>query len=384
MTLSRRTLLATTLAPAVATLPFTRAQAADPVLLAVSGPLTGPNAQYGAQWKDGFDMALEEFGNKVPGQGGDRPLQYVFEDSQSDARQAVALAQKFVADKRYCMELGDFASPASMAASSIYQRAGMVQFGFTNSHPDFTKGGNYMWSTSISQADEQPKLADFAVKGLGGKRVALMHLNTDWGRTSKDLFVPAAKALGGEVVATEAFLSDERDFRPTLVRARDAKPDILVLIAYYGDAALIARQARDQGLTQPILGVSSVYSPKLIELGGPAVEGMYTHSPFSAVDPRPEVQTFVQRFQKKFNREPDAFNVYAYDAIVMAHAVIAQFGSDRKAIRDGLEKIKDVPSVIFGKASFDPATRRVAEPRYARLVVKNGKFAPWDGVNKAS
>jgi branched-chain amino acid transport system substrate-binding protein len=169
------------------------------------------------------------------------------------------------------MELGDFASPASMAASPIYQRAGLVQFGITNSHPDFTKGGTFMWTASISQADEQPAMADYAVRGLGRKRIALLHLNTDWGRTSRDLFIPAAKALGAEVVATEAFLQDERDFRPVLVRARDAKPDVVVIIAYYGDAALVARQSRDQGLALPMLGVSPCYSPKLIELGGAAV-----------------------------------------------------------------------------------------------------------------
>ena len=116
---------------------------------------------------------------------------------------------------------------------------------------------------------------------------------------------------------------------------------------------------------------------------------MCTHSPFSPVDPRPEVQDFVKRFQTRFGREPDAFNVYAYDAMVMAQAVIALTvkdtgGTDRKAIRDSFEKIRDVPSVIFGKATFDPASRRVNAPRYARLMVKGGKFVAWDGVAKAS
>ena len=365
----------------------TRARAADPILLGVSGPLTGPNAQYGltgpnaqygAQWKDGFDLALDAVDHRV----GDRPLQYVFEDSQSDPRQAVALAQKFVSDKRIVMELGDFSSPASMAASPIYQRGQLVQFGITNSHPDFTKGGTYMWSNSPSQADEQPKLAEFAVQALGLKRCAVLHLNTDWGRTSRDLLLPAIKALGGEAVAVEAFVPDERDFRPTLVRARDAKPDALVLIAYCGDAALIARQARDQGLKQPLVCVSSVYSPKLPELGGAAVEGLYTQSPYSPADPRPEVQDFIKRFQAKFGREPDAFNVYAYDAIIIAHAVISEAGTDRKAIRDGLAKLRDVPSVIFGKATFDPETRRVHDAHYARLIVKDGKFTVWDGQTR--
>src|SRR5437764_2533809 len=167
MTLTRRAALASVVA-----LPFVpAARAADPVVLGVSGPLTGPNAQYGAQWKQGFDLALEEVGGVV---GNDkRPLVYQFEDSQSDPRQSVAIAQKFVADPRIVMELGDFSSPASMAASPIYQRAKLVQFGFTNSHPDFTKGGDYMWSSSISQAEEMPNLADYATAALGRKRLGV-------------------------------------------------------------------------------------------------------------------------------------------------------------------------------------------------------------------
>ncbi|MBV9634273.1 MAG: ABC transporter substrate-binding protein, partial [Methylobacteriaceae bacterium] len=114
-------------------LPAAQAQTSgEPVLIGVSGPLTGQNAQYGAQWKKGFDLALEE----VNGKGGikGRPLQYVFEDSQADPRQSVAIAQKFVSDPKIVVEVGDFSSTASMAASPIYQRAGLVQFGFTNSH----------------------------------------------------------------------------------------------------------------------------------------------------------------------------------------------------------------------------------------------------------
>ena len=376
MPITRRTALGAVLAAAA--LPR-MARAAEPVLLGVSGPLTGPNAQYGAQWRQGFDLALGEVGGVV---GLDkRALQYVFEDSQSDPRQAVAIAQKFVADPRIVMELGDFSSPASMAASPIYQRAGLVQFGFTNSHPDFTKGGDFMWTNSLSQSDEQPKLAEFCQK-LGLKRIAVIHLNTDWGRTSRDILVASAKADGIEAAAVEGFLPDEKDFRPTLVRVRDSNPDGIVLIAYYSDAALIARQIRQQGLRQTVVGVSSVYSPKLIELGGEAVEGMYTQSAFSPDDPRPEVRAFVGRFQAKYGREPDYFNVAAYDTMILAHALIGQFGADRRAIQAGLSKVK-APSVVFGTAEFDPVTRRVNRPSYTRLVVRGGRFVVWDGQSRA-
>jgi branched-chain amino acid transport system substrate-binding protein len=352
--------------------------AADPIILGVSGPLTGPNAQYGAQWKTGFDLALEP----INGAGGikGRPLQYVFEDSQSDPRQSVTIAQKFVNDPTIVAELGDFSSPASMAASPIYQRAGLVQFGFTNSHPDFTKGGDFMWSNSIAQSDEQPALAEFVVKQLGLKRPAVIHLNTDWGRISKDIFVKAAKDNGAEVVATEGFLPDEKDYRSTLVRIRDAKPDGIVILAYYADGALIARQLRSTGIKLPVAAVSSVYSPKFLELGGDAVEGIYTKANFFPDDPRPEVQAFVKTYQAKYGKDPDNFAATAYDTIVLFAEVIKQYGTDRKAIHDGLAKIKDVPSVVFGKVAFDTQTRRVLGAKTINLVVKNGKFAAWDGT----
>jgi branched-chain amino acid transport system substrate-binding protein len=377
---SRRALLAGIGALALALHGFADATPAtgEPVLFGVSGPLTGPNAQYGAQWKAGFDLALED----INANGGvlGRPLAYVFEDSQSDPRQSVAIAQKFVNDPKIAIELGDFSSPASMAASPIYQRAGLVQFGFTNSHPDYTKGGDFIWSPSISQADSQPLLADLAIKTLGLKRIAVLHLNTDWGRTSKDVFVKAAAERGAQVVATEGYQADEKDFRSTLVRVRDAKPDGIVLISYYADGALIAGQVRTTGINLPLVAVGSVYSPKFIELGGEAVNGIYTNTTFFPEEPRAEVQNFVKRFRAKYNREPDAFNAYAYDAVVLAAAAIRTAGStDRKAIRDAFYKVKDVPSIVFGKSTFDPTTRRVAGVRSVDLVVKDGKWAVWDG-----
>ncbi len=379
MTVTRRALLGNAVAVgAIGLAGSVKAQSPDPIIVGISGPLTGPNAQYGAQWKEGFDLALDTTGHKA----GNRRLQYQFEDSQSDPRQAVAIAQKFTADPRIILELGDFSSPASMAASPIYQRAGLVQFGFTNSHPDFTKGGDCMWSTAISQADEQPKLAEYAIKDLGLSKLAVLHLNTDWGRTSSELFVKAAKANGGTVVDVEGYLPDEKDFRPTLIRVRDAAPTGIVLIGYYNDVALIARQVRDQGLKQPLVAASSIYSPKLIELGGDAVNGLYTHSPFSPLSPRPEVRSFVARFRVKYGKDPDAFNAYSYDAMTVAQSVINQFGATRPAVHAGFAKVKDVPSVIFGKIAFNPVTRRVANPQYVHLIVRNGQFVPWDGKIK--
>ncbi len=372
--LSRRALLGSAAAGLLAARAVQAAE--EPVVVGVSGPLTGQYAQYGADWRRGFDLAVEE----VNGSGGisGRPLAYRFEDTQSDPRQAVAVAQKFVADPAVVAEFGDFSSAASMAASPIYQRGKLVQFGFTNSHPDFTKGGTYMWSNAPNQADDMPVLAEYAGK-LGLKKLGVALINSDWGRTSKDLFTAAATKHGMGVVAAEAYLPNEQDFRSLLVRLRDAGPDGLVLVSYYPDGALIVRQARDAGLKQAVVAAGSVYSPKFLELAGDAAEGVYTNTTFFPDDPRPLVQRFVAAYRAKLGGVPGFYVARGYDAMTLIAAVMRQFGATRAGVHNGLLAVRDVPSVLFGTVTFDPDTRRVHHPASIDLVVRRGAFTLWDG-----
>jgi branched-chain amino acid transport system substrate-binding protein len=351
----------------------------DPIRIGVSGPLTGNNARYGAQWKKGFDLALEEI-NSSGGVNG-RKLEYVFEDSQSDPKQSVVIAQKFVADPRIIVELGDFSSTASMAASQIYQRGGLVQFGFTNSHPDFTKaGGDYTWSNSVTQSQAAPALADFGVKDLGLQKLAVLWLNNDWGKAAYSLFEARVKEIGGEIVAQEAYLADEKDFRSALTRVRDSSPDGIALISYQADGALIAQQLQDTGLDLPIFGAASLQSPDFLKLGGQAVEGAYILGEFLASDPAPEVQQFVEKYRAKYSEEPDNFAAQAYDTMILIAEAIRVGGPTRQGVHDALPKLKDVPSVKYGKVTFDVESRRVLNPRFSPLVVKENKFVKWDGT----
>ncbi|MCS6825219.1 MAG: ABC transporter substrate-binding protein [Caldilinea sp.] len=354
-------------------------QEVEPIYIGVSGPLTGPNARYGEQWIKGFDLALEEI-NAAGGVHG-RPLAYIFEDSQSDPKQSVVVAQKFVADPRIIVELGDFASPASMAASPIYQRGGLVQFGFTNSHPDFTKaGGEYTWSNSVTQAQAAPALAEYTVVDLGLDRLAVFYLNTDWGKSTFDLYARRAEELGATIVAAEAYLPEEKDFRSALTRARDANPNGLVLISYQADGALIAQQIKQAGLDVPIVGAGSLQSPDFLKLGGDAVEGVYIQGQFLPTDPRPHVKNVVDRYIAKYNETPDFFAIHAYDTMKLIAQAIELGGPTREGVLKGLYQLKDVPSVIYEKANFDPETRRVVNPQFVNLQVVNGEFVLWDGV----
>ncbi len=349
------------------------------ILLGVSGPLTGPMALYGVQWKKGFDLALEEI-NSAGGVNGSK-LAYVFEDSQSDPKQSVIIAQKFVADPRIIVELGDFSSSASMAASQIYQRGGLVQFGFTNSHPDFTlAGGDYTWSNSVTQSQASSALADFVINRVGLKKIAVFYLNNDWGKSSNDLFAERIKTLGAEIVSTQAYLPDDKDFRSALTSTRDANPDGVILFSYQADGALIANQMQDVGLKTPIVASASLQSPDFLKLGGKAVEGVLVLGEFSTEDTRPEVQNFVTKYRAKYNEDPDFFAVHAYDTIILIAKAIELGGPTRQGVHDALPRLKDVPSVTNGKVTFDVTTRRVQTPIFSELIVKDGKFISWDGV----
>jgi len=352
------------------------AQTRDPILVGVSGPLTGPQAQYGIAWKKGFDLALED----INGAGGikGRPLQVVFTDTQNDPRQTVATAQKYIADLRIVLATGDFSSTSSMAASALYQRAGLVQFGFNNSNPVFTNGGDFIWSNSPSQASEAPAHAAY-VHALGLKKVAVFQLNSDWGKVTGDLTVAALARSGVQVTDRETYLPDEKDFKTIITKAKAGGIDGIVLVSYVNDAALLVQQIRGQGIALPIVANGSQATADFPALGGAATEGVFIAGDFSQDDPRPEVQAFARKWRARYHEDLDYFAVHAYDSLKVAAAAIAIGGTDRTAVRDAFAKLKDVPSVIYGKVTFNSGTRRVDEFLGARLVVKNGKFAVWDG-----
>lgn len=353
----------------------------EPIYIGVSGPLTGPTAQYGAQWIKGFDLALEE----INGAGGidGRELVYIFEDSQSDPTQSVVIAQKFVADPRIIVELGDFSSTASMAASPIYQRGGLVQFGFTNSHPDFTKaGGDYTWSISVTQDQASPALADFAVTQLGLKNLAVLQLTNDWGLATYDLFEPRVTELGGNIVALESYLPDEVDFRSALTNIRNANPDGIILISYTQDAALIAQQVQEVGLDIPLIGSGAIQQADLITLGGEAVDGAYVLGQFLPSDPRPLVQTFVENYRAKYEEDPDLFATIAYDTMILISEAIKLGGATREGVHEALAELEDVPSVLYGSITFDLETRRVLNPEFVGLTIQEGEFVPLEATTQ--
>lgn len=347
----------------------------SPIVFGVSGPLTGNQAEYGKNWQDGFELALEE----INGAGGinGRLVELDFQDSQGEASQAATIAQRFVSDENITAVMGDFSSATSMVASPIYQRGSLLQLGITNSHPDFTASGDFIFSPTVTQEIEGRFIENSAA--TFGKKLAVFYLNSDWGNVAFDVIADEAKINGDEIVYSTPVEETSTDFKPLLIQARDAGADAIVLYTYYASTSLLVQQAEQVGLTGvPFVTVSSNYSQELLDLGGDSVEGLYTETYFYPESDDANVAHFMEAFTEKFGQAPNLFNAFAYDGLnQLAWAAEHADSLDRTSIRDALRDGTDIPSVLYGSATYNE-DRRIDNPTFTWLKVEDGAFEQTD------
>ena len=343
------------------------------ISLGLTAPMTGDYAEYGEVFKNGIELAMD----KVNAEGGinGKQLKLVVGDSKADPKEAANIAQKFAADKSILAVIGDFTSTAALAGSPIYQKNSLVQLSPTSSHPDFTKGGTYIFRNISTQEDEGPTVARYAVNDLHKKKIAVIYINNDWGVVAKDNFIKGVKDAGGEIVDVEEYLPEQgKDFSAIITKIRDKNPDMLYLGCMYTDAALIAQQTRKLNFNVDLIGTGSLYSDELLKLGGAAVEGFHLTCSFFPGDPRPEVQEFVKRYKEKYGKSPSMFAAQAFDAANMIIQALKDGATDRKSLRDKLAAIRDFPGVT-GLTSFDE--NRNVKKEISKLYVKDGAFEPF-------
>ena len=156
------------------------------------------------------------------------------------------------------------------------------------------------------------------------------------------------------MVGKEAFLAKDQDFKSALTKLKASNPEALYVPGYYEEVSKIIKQAREVGLTCPILGSDGWDSPKLAQIAGAeALNGTYFTSAYSAQDKDPHVQQFIKDYKAKFNEEPDTFAIHAYDGtLAVAEAIKQAGGTDGTKIAEALSKIKDL-QVATGEYTLD-------------------------------
>jgi branched-chain amino acid transport system substrate-binding protein len=350
-------------------------EADDTIHVALSAPITGDWSEYGVNFERSVTMAID----KLNSEGGvlGRQIRLSVGDTKGNPQEAATLAQKWTSDPTIVAQIGAFSSSSSMAAQPIFDSAGMVQLSPTASHADYAKGSEWSFGIVGTQAGEGPFNARFAYDDIGIEKVAVLHLNNDWGIDTAKYFSEAFENLGGEVVGTEFYFDGESDFTAVLTKLKDSDADGLFIASFYNDGAAINIQRERLGWDVPVLGPTSLYSPQLLELGGEAVDGLYTATGFFAEDPDPAVQEYVTEFEERFGARPNFHAALAYDAMMLLADAIERAGStDRGSIREALSETAGFPG-LAGTITFTP--NGDATKGYSKLTIDDGTFVRHDG-----
>lgn len=353
------------------------AQQSGTVNIGVIYPKTGQYAEYGKLFKQGFDLAVAQVNKDGGVQGKKLGLKYY--DTQSDAKQDAAVAPKIASDQSIIAVVGDYASPASSAASPTFQQAGLVHYGFNNSASTFTDTGDHVWTPQIGQDVYQKANADIVAKHA--KKISVVYLENDWGKQAYQYFKEEAEKQGVDIVYESSYLADSTDLSPILIPARDAKPEAIVDIGYGPDGALVLNTLRDKlGYTGEFFGGQE--TEEFLSLAGKNAEGTIITGSFSAEGTKDKkAQQFVKAFKAKYGTTPGNFEVTAYQAIIDLSYAANKEGATREGIQKGLQTITDFPLYQGdgGTFKFNQKTRRADNIKPILLIVKNGKFVQYNG-----
>lgn len=323
MNLSRRTLLGASAVAAVGALSACSAtpgggggaaQSGDTIRLGANYELSGPVATYGQASVLGIKMALDEV-NEAGGIDG-KQIELKEYDNKSDAAEATTLANKLMTQDGVLACMGPATSGNFKATIPVANknRVPVVSASATSDDVTVVDGvvQKFAFRICFNDSFQGTIMAKFAAENLGaGTAVIIKDNSNDY---SKGLAAAFTDEFPGEIVAEEAFVAGETDFNTILTRIKGQSFDVIYLPGYYSEAGLIIKQARELGITAPVLGGDGFDSPKLLELGGAAaLNDVYFTNHYSSIDQDPKVQEFIEAFKAKNNEEPSAFHALGYD-----------------------------------------------------------------------
>jgi branched-chain amino acid transport system substrate-binding protein len=322
--------------------------------------LTGDTAQYGISALNGIRMAVEE-ANARGGVAGHR-IELFVQDTRSNDVETDVVVRRLMEELRVHALIGEIVSSRSLRAAGIAQGARVPMLSPSSTSPEVTKQGDYIFRSCYTDPFQGAALAQFAARTLHARRAALLvdggeRYSIELARVIREEFT----RQGGEIVVEQNYGKGAGDFSVPLAEVGAARPDVIFIPGYYLEAGQLARQAKQMGLPARLIGGDGWDSPRLYEIGGQSLAGDYFSSHFSADDPDPQVQRFVEDYRRLFGNAPDSFAATAYDATrIMLDACARATSLERTAIRDALAATRDFPGVT-GAVTFN-SERNAVKP----------------------
>jgi branched-chain amino acid transport system substrate-binding protein len=280
--------------------------------IAIVGPITGQYASFGAQMKNGGDMAVADI-NAAGGVLG-KKLDLSTGDDACDPKQAVAVANQMTG-AGVKLVAGHYCSGSSIPASKVYAESDMVQISPASTNPTLTddRAGPNIYRV-CGRDDQQGGVAGkYLASHLGDKKIAFVQDKTAYGKGLADETKKAMNAAGKQEEMYEAITAGEKDYSALVSKLKQANIDVVYFGGYHTEAGLIIRQMRDQGLQTILMGGDALITQEFWSITGDAGEGtLMTFSP----DPRknPAAAEVVKRFKDK-GIEPEGYVLYTYAAL---------------------------------------------------------------------
>ncbi len=351
----------------------------DKVRIGVFMSTTGTTANFGISSVNGIKMAADEV-NSAGGING-KQIDLLVQDDRSDASEAATIVTKFVTQDQVHAILGEVASSRSIAAAPIAQNAHIPMLTPSSTNPEVTKKGDFIFRSCFIDPVQGAAIAQFAAKSLGAKTAAIMvDRKNDYSTGLEKVINETFTKLGGKVVAVQSYQEGDQDFNAQLTSLKGANPEVIFVPGYYNDVGLIAKQARDKGITVPLVGGDGWDSTQLYAIGGSALNGSYFTNHYSPYDTDPKVQKFVNDYKTRYGSIPDALAATAYDAArIMFDAIKRSPSLDGAAIRDSLAATKDFPGVT-GTVTFNK-DRDAVKPIVMIEIKDGGTYAVKERVN---
>lgn len=346
------------------------AWAQEPIKIGALLEFTGACAAYGQMARDALEFAREA--GLVPTAVLGRPIELVYFDARTDPVEAANGATRLIQVEKVVAIIGTMCSGVYLGAAEIVQAAGVPMIGPTTTNPLTTQVGDFCFRACFKDDDQGPVAAGLAREFFGAETAAVViDVAQAYCVGLGKFFIEAFEALGGKVVATLYCRSGDVDYTAQLTEIQRVNPDIIYTPNYYTEVALMARQARALGLTQPILGADGLFAPELIEIGGAAVEGIHFTTFWHPAEATGIGLRYAEEYKKYFGREADAFGALAVDSYLLIVDAIQRAGSaDPVKIKEALQTA-DL-EVVTGRTIMTPEGDPVKD--FFFLKVENGQF----------
>ena len=313
---------------------------------------TGATATFGVFQLNGTEMAIEEI-NAAGGVNG-KKIKHINYDNKSDGDETLAVVNRLISQDKVVAILGEATSGRSKIGAQVAQQHQVPMLTSSATNPDVTKVGNFIFRACFIDPFQGMVMAKFMTENLKLKKAAVLRdIKNDYSVGLSDIFTEKLKAAGGEIVTDISYQEGDIDFKSQLTAIKAKNPEAIFVPGYYNEVALIAKQAKELGMTQPLLGGDGWSSPKLFEIAKEAINGNYFSNHYTTESTDPKTQNFVKAFKAKYNKDADVMAALAYDAVYLLVEAIKNTKEATPAnIRDELAKIKDFHGVT-GKMSMN-------------------------------